>query len=152
DVRAENVRTPGDDEPGVPELLRLSRVANTQCRHGTCRACGCANSAVEPGRTETMEEAAVHARSLQKPQRAAVAVGQNGLRTKLLGDRLEPDRNSVERFIPGDALEAALALCPSAPLGIQQARGRIFALQILRYFAAQKPTRNGMIWIAAQLC
>ena len=44
--------------------------------------------------------------------------------------------DGIQSFVPGDALEAAFALGADAPLGIQQARGRIFALQVLRHFAA----------------
>ena len=41
-------------------------------------------------------------------------------------------------------------LAPDAPLRIEQAVGRVFALQIAGDFAAQKSARDGMLGIAAQ--
>ena len=66
------------------------------------------------------------------------------------GDGAQARGDGVERLVPGDALEAAFAFGADAPLGIEQAVGRVFALEVLRHFAAQKAARDGMVGIAAQ--
>jgi hypothetical protein len=47
-------------------------------------------------------------------------------------------------------VEAAVAFGAAAFLGIEQAVGRIFALQVLGDFAAEESAGDGMIGIAAQ--
>ena len=65
-------------------------------------------------------------------------------------DALEAGGDGVQRLIPADALEAAFALGAHAALRIEQAPGGIFALQVLRHFAAEEAARDGMFGIAAQ--
>ena len=59
--------------------------------------------------------------------------------------------DGIERLVPGDALEAAFAFGAHAALRVEQAAGRVFALQVLRHLAAQKTARHGMRRVAAQL-
>jgi len=97
-----------------------------------------------------MEKAAVHARALQETHRAAIAIRQNGFGAELGGDGFETRGNFIERFIPGDTREAALAFGANAPQRIQKPLGRIFTLQIAGDFAAQKSAGYGMRGIAAK--
>ena len=145
-----NIRAPGDDELRVGELLGLGAIAEAE--RGVLRgpAGAGANGAVEARRAQAMEEAAVHAGAVEQAHGAGVAVGQNRLGAVLLRDGGQAARDGVERFIPGDAREAAFAFGAGALLRIEQAVGRIFALQILRDFAAQEPARDGMGGVAAQ--
>src|ERR1017187_8055022 len=98
-----------------------------------------------------MEEAAVHAEAVEESHGAGVVVGENRLGSVLLGDGGEALGDGVERFVPGDAREAAFAFGADALLRIEQAAGRVFALQILRDLPAQEPARDGMGGISAQM-
>ncbi len=62
----------------------------------------------------------------------------------------EAGGDGVEGFVPGDALEAAFALGADAALGIEQAVGGVFALQVLRHFAAEEAAGDGVGRVAAQ--
>ena len=68
-----------------------------------------------------MEEAAVHAGAVEQAHGAGVAVGQNRFGAELLRDGGQAARDGVERFVPGDAREAAFAFGAGAPLRIEQA-------------------------------
>ena len=59
--------------------------------------------------------------------------------------------DGIERFVPGDAFEAAFALGADAPLRIEQAIGVILALEIPGDFAAEKSARDRMRRVATQL-
>ena len=48
-------------------------------------------------------------------------------------------------------LEAAFAFCAGAPQRMEQAGGRVFALEIARDFAAEKSAGDGVGGIAAEL-
>ncbi len=89
DVGSENIRAPGDDELGVPELLRLGAVADAERFGHAGHAGGGADGAVEPRRAQAMEKAAVHAAEIQIAHRSGVAVRQDGFRAEFGGDRSE---------------------------------------------------------------
>src|SRR5512141_1077347 len=97
-----------------------------------------------------MEEAAVHAGAVEQSHGAGVAVGENRLGSVLPRDGGEALGDSVERFVPGDACETAFAFGADALLRIEQALGRVFALQILRDFTAQESAGDGMAGVPAQ--
>ena len=65
-----------------------------------------------------MKEAAVHTGTVEHSHRAGVAVGQDRLRSELTGNRAELSGDRVERLVPRDAGEAALALGADALLRI----------------------------------
>ena len=58
--------------------------------------------------------------------------------------------DGIQRFVPGNASETALAFRAHAFLRIEQALRRILAFQILRDLAAQETARDRMIGIATQ--
>ena len=62
-VGAEDVRAPGDDQLGVPELLGFGAVAKAQSVDQADAARRGTDGAVEPGCAQAMKEAPVHARS-----------------------------------------------------------------------------------------
>lgn len=151
-VRAKNIGAPGDNQARVAELLGLGAVAQAERLGETRGAGGCADGAVEPRGAQAVEKAAVHAVALQQAHGAAVTVGQDGFGAGLGGDGAEPRGDFVERFVPTDAFKTAFAFAANAPLRIEQAQRRIFALQILRHFAAQEAPRHRMRRVAAQFC
>ncbi len=67
DVRAEDVRAPGDDQLRVAELLGLGAVADAERLGHAGHAGGGADGAVEPRCAQAMEEAAIHAVGLSSP-------------------------------------------------------------------------------------
>ncbi len=98
-----------------------------------------------------MKEAPVHPIAVDLPQRAAIGKWKDGFRAELRRRSLQFGGNFVQRFVPGDPLEsprtgAALGRNPSH--GIQQAIGRVHAIQILGYLAAEKSASDRMIRIA----
>jgi hypothetical protein len=97
-----------------------------------------------------MEEAAIHARAVQQPHSARVAVRQNRPGAVFRSRRPQALRDRLQSFVPRDAREAAAALAPGAPLRVQQAVRVVFALRVLRHFAAQKVARNRVRGAAAQ--
>ena len=108
-VGAEDVGAPGEDQLRVAELLGLGAVADAQRLGQAGAAGGGADGAVEPRRAQAVEEAAVHAGAVEQAHGAGVAVGQDGFRAELGGDGVQARGDGVERFVPGDALEAAFA-------------------------------------------
>ena len=150
DVGAEDVRAPGEDQLGVAELLGLGAVAHAERLRQSHAAGRGTDGAVEPRGAEAVEEAAVHAAAVEQAHGAGVAVGQDGFGAELVRDRAQAFGDGVERFVPGDALEASRALGAHAALRIEQPLRVIFALEILRHFAAEEAARYGVVRIAAQ--
>ena len=134
----------------MAELFGLGAVAEAQCLGKAGAAGGRADGPVEARGAQAMKEAAIHARAVEQSHGAGVAVRQNGFGPELVRDGRKPAGDGVERIIPGDAFEASFALRARTPLRIEQAGGRIFALQILRHFAAQESAGNRMGGVAAQ--
>src|SRR5579872_620468 len=97
-----------------------------------------------------MKEAAIHPRGIQQAHGAEVAIRQDRFRTglagypqKILGDR-------VQRLVPTNALETALALGADSLLRVQQPIRRVFAFQVACNFAAQKTSCDGVVRAAAK--
>ena len=98
-----------------------------------------------------MKEAPVHSVAVDLAQRAAIGKWKDGFGTELRRRSLQFGGNLVQRLVPGDPLEgprtgAALGRNPSH--GIQQAIGRVHAIQVLGYLAAEKSTSDRMIRVA----
>src|SRR5258706_16297510 len=65
-IRAQNIGSPGEDQFGVAKLFRLGGVSVPQ-RSGKRRAAGGrADSAVESGSAQPMEEAPIHASAVEE--------------------------------------------------------------------------------------
>jgi len=159
-IVAVNVRAPRDDEAGICEVFRRSAKANTVDagqRRSTSRS---ADGAVELRSSQPMKKTAVHRGVAQLADGSGVAVGQDALGAMLVGDLLEPRSDLVQRLVPGDAFEglglAALwqrsfwNACLAAH-GIEQAIGRVDAVEILRHLAAEKAARDRVRGIALHL-
>src|SRR5262249_59104572 len=97
-----------------------------------------------------MEEAPVHAAAVEQPHGPGVAVGQDSLGAIFPRDCLQPLRNRIKRFVPGDALEFSFALAAGALLREEKALGMIFAFEVLRYFSAEEAACDGMSRVSAQ--
>ena len=91
---------------------------------------------------------------------ARIAVGKNRLRTVALAHLLQPRGDRIQRFVPGDALKrfvfAAALEGPLATPGfrrerIENAIGRVHAIEIFGHLAAKKALRHRMRRIALQL-
>ena len=96
-----------------------------------------------------MEKTAVHAGTVQVTHGPCVAVRQDGFGTVFGGDRSQPLRDGVERFIPGNSVEPTCAFWTDTSLGVEQAVGRILALQVTRNLATQESTSDRMFRVAA---
>src|SRR5260370_12540354 len=90
DVGAENVRAPGEDQPGVAELLRFGAVAHAECLRQTDTAGRRADGAVEPRGAKAGEGAAIHAAAVESSHPSGSATGPHGSRAQLLFPRAQP--------------------------------------------------------------
>ena len=159
-VVAVNVRGPGDDQPGQPEVLggraqltAVNEVPGLSASLGT-------DGAVKLARAQAMKEAPVHGAVAQQAHVARVAVGQDRLRAVALRCLVEARGDAIERLVPGHALErlhlAAARLGPLGRTGLalqrnQHAIRRVHAVEILGHFAAQKSLRDRVRGIALHL-
>src|SRR5271165_4281494 len=98
-----------------------------------------------------MEETALHARALQQAHRAGIAIRQDGFCAVVTGDGRQAMRDGIQRFIPTDALKPSFAFSADPFLRIEQAVGRILAVQVPGHFAAQEAAGYGMIRVAAEM-
>ena len=154
-VVAVNIRGPGDDVLRMTELLRLG--AHLAAIDGDDRILAGlrADAAMQPRRSQAMEEAAVHRSAVQHGDVAAIGIRQNRFRTELRAGLLQPPDHLVVGVVPRDALEDACAvdsLRREAAHGIKHAIGRVNTIQIFRNFAAEKSARDGMFGVALNFC
>ena len=85
-----------------------------------------------------------------RPMFPAYEYGQDGLRAVLARSRRgSASAMSVERLVPGDAREAALALAPDALHRMQDAVGAVDALEVVIHLRAQEALREAVLGIAA---
>jgi len=95
-----------------------------------------------------MEEALIHRAALDEPERAGVGVRKNRLGAVCgAGDRAEPMCNFVERLVPIDALEAALALFPDPAKRMHQALIVIRSLDVAIDLGAEEAACERMLGI-----
>src|SRR5471030_359782 len=88
-----------------------------------------------------MEEARRHGLALQQAHGAAVAVGQNRLRCAL-SERFQAGGDGLQRLVPTDALELALALLADAAQRMQQTVDVVGALGVACYLGTQHASRG----------
>ena len=70
----------------------------------------------------------------------------------MFGDHgLEARRDQVERFVPGDAGEAALALPADAAQGVEDPLGAVDALEVAVDLGAEEALGEAVVGIAAEL-
>jgi hypothetical protein len=151
-VRSDRVAAPDQDQPAVDVLLDVHADRRADYRSPSGLAGGRADRAVEQRRAETMEEAPIHRRALQKAHRARIAVGQYRLRsvtrcsdgTKALGDL-------AECLLPGDARKASFALRADPSHRMAQPLRRVRAIEVVRDLSAKHAGGRRMIGIAADL-
>ena len=148
DAGAVDVGAPHQNQLGVDELLGLGAGLGAQGLHQRRGPGGGANRAIQPGGSQAMEEAAIHAGPIQETHIAAIAIRQDALGAMLLSGRFQPRGDRVERRVPADFFKAAFALGANPPHRMQQTLRVILALQILGHLAAQEAPRHRMIGIA----
>ena len=104
-VIAVDIRGPRDDVPGMAEMFRVGAQLFPVDRYQGIAARGRADRAIEPRGAEPVKEAAIHGPIAEHTHRSRVGVGQDGLRTVLLGDVPQPFRDQVQCLIPADGFE-----------------------------------------------
>ena len=144
------VGPPDEDQAGLGGGLGVGAEHGAHGGPPAVRAGGGADRAFEQGRAEAVEEAPIQALALHQAHGAAVAVGQDRARV-LGGDVAVFRRDGVERLVPGDALEAALALAPHPLHRMQQAAPGIHALEVVGDLGAQRAVGEGHVGRAADL-
>ncbi len=147
-IAGDAVAAPDEDELAVFELLDVQPhlAADDRLESGLAR--GGANGAVEQAGAELVKKARRHAFALYETQRAAVGIGQDGLRVTG-GNLLEPLGDVVQRFVPAHRGELAAAFGADSLHRLQQAVWVIGALGIARDLGAQRAVRGGMVGVAA---
>jgi len=97
-----------------------------------------------------MEEAAIHAGEVEDPAGSGVAVRQDGFRAVFDGCRAEAIGDFMERFVPGDAGEAAFAFRAGAAERVLQAIARVFVFEVAGYFSAEEASGDRVRGIASE--
>ena len=150
EVRHDRVRAPEDDQSCLVEAFRVHADRRAERGLQAVLARGRAERAIELRRAELVEEPAVHRAVLHHAHRAGVARGQDGL--GILGrGRLQLRRDLIERLVPGDALELALALLADPLHRVLQAIGRIGALEVVRNLGADRALGERCLRVALDL-
>ena len=154
---AVDICAPGDDQARAMELLRIRAQLAPVDREQRVAARGGADGAVQLRGAQPVEEAAIHGAVVEHAHGAGIGVGQDGLRPVLLRDFCETAGDQVQGLVPGDGLEVlrltagrqrSLGQTRLAAHGLQQAVWRVHPVQILRHFAAQEATGDGMVRVA----
>ena len=139
-------------------IRRASTTASGSKPMRACRRSPCspaapargADGAVEQARAERAEEAPVHAAVRRAgPCCPAYEYGRIDCGPCRRDRAAEAVRDRVERLVPGDALEPALALRPDAAQRVQQAVGAVHAVQVLVDLRAQEALREAVVGVAA---
>src|SRR5437660_12564584 len=106
-----------------------------------------------------MEEAAIHGSAVQNRHSSAVGIGENCLGAEFGRNLLEAICDFGEGFVPGNALPAwgGSQTHPNAcggcwPPGIECAVCGVHALEILRYFGAEKAAGGRVVAVPLALC
>ncbi len=148
----DRIAAPDQDQPAVRELLDVRPHRRTDRRDPAGLAGSGADGPVEERRAEPVEETTIHRAGLQKPHRSRVGVRHDRLRALgRSGNRAEPGRDGVERLVPGNALEATLALPAHASHRVQHALRGIGALEVPCDLRAERSSRRRMVRRAPHL-
>jgi len=147
-VDRDEVAAPADDVTGPVGRLGIGTAPTPDGERVADVASYGADGPVELAAAEAVEEPSVHAADTGDAHRASEAVGQNRLGTMLMDDGLEPLGDDVERVIPGDPLELALALRAYTSLRVEHSIRAVDALDVTGSFAADGATGDWMIRIA----
>src|SRR5260370_4024858 len=106
-VVAVNIRAPGDDVGGRRKLLGIGAKADANYRFQAFLAGSGADAALQLRRAQAVEETAIHGSAIERAERAAVRVGQDGFGAVFRNDLAQSMRNFVESLVPGDALKSS---------------------------------------------
>ena len=152
-VGVRRVGAPVDDEPALGDRHRIGpEPASAQGVFIARRASRGADRPVQLGGPQAVKEPPVKAARLELPHRPVIAVRKDRLRPRVRSrQRREPRRDLVERLVPSDPLEAALALGPDSSQGVQQPIRAVDPVQIPGHFLAEEPTSEGMLGISPQI-
>ena len=160
-VIAMDIRGPRNDVSGMPEMFRVRAQLCPVDRNEGIAACRRTDRAVELRGAQPVKEPAIHGPIAEHPHRPRVGIGQDGLRTVLLGNPPQPLGDQVQGLVPADAFEGVRLVAGgrspfgcsgSATHGVEQPRGRIHTIQILGDLAAEKTARHRMIRITLHPC
>src|SRR5260370_20881068 len=106
-VVAVNIRAPGDDVAGMRKLFGLGAKLDPNYRFKAFIAGSGADAALQLRSAQAVEETAVHGSAIERAERAAVRVGQDGFGAVFRNDLAQSMRNFVESLVPGDALKSS---------------------------------------------
>jgi hypothetical protein len=159
DVVAVDVCGPGDDELRLREGFGIGAEFAAVDRDERLASGFRADGAVELRGAKAMEEASIHRAVIQDADGAGVGVGQDRFGSVLAGDGGEAGRDGREGFIPGDALEGfrfasmgqrSFGDAGATAHGVEETVGRVDAVEVFRYFTAEKAAGDGMVGVAAE--
>ena len=149
-VGRDRVTAPDQDQFAILKLLDVGADARAQRVLVADAACRGADGAIKQRRAELVEEARRHRFALHQTHGAGIAVGQHRLRI-VRHRAFQPRGDRVERFIPADAGELALALVADPLHRIQQPVRVVSAFGIARHLGTQHAGRGRVLRVAAHL-
>ena len=155
DIVAVDVGGPGDDEARVRKGFGIGAEFAAVDGDDGLAAGFRADGAVELGCAEAVEEAAIHGAVAEDPDGACIGIGQDGFGSVVAGDGGQAGGHGVEGFVPGDALEGfgfvpvgerSFGDAGAAAHGVEEAVGRVDAVEVLRYLAAEEAAGDWVRW------
>src|SRR6185312_4684219 len=156
-VVAVNVRAPGEDKLGEPEVFRgRAHLFSVDQIPGSAAGFG-ANGPVETAGAQTVKKASIHGAIAKHADGPGVTIGQDGLGAVPLANFAEAHCYRIESFVPADALEGFVFAAPGerrfgrtrpAAQWMHDALGRVDAVEVLGHFGAKEALCHGMRWVA----
>src|SRR5207237_3529212 len=145
------VGPPEHDEASVGDVLREDALVGAHGHRGARGAGAGADRALQASGAQPREEAAVDALALDQPLGPHVAVGQHCLSAVLGHDLPQPPGDLAQRLLPGDPLEAPLALRTGAAQWVEQPLLAIHAVEVVVDLGAETAVGEGVDGVAGQL-
>src|SRR5262249_13799810 len=114
DIGAVDVRAPGDDVFGFGEGGDVGPHFAAEHADQSVAAGRGADGAVELRSAQPVEETGVYPLTIQVAERPAIRVGEDRLRSEVLGRLLQAAGDLAQRDLPGDAIKVAeIATAPT---------------------------------------
>ena len=150
EVGDDRVGAPQHDEAAVDDVLWVNAGAGADGRRESGRCDRTADVSLERAAAHDAEEAHVERCHLDDALHTGRAVRQDGLGARL-GDNAAPPRGDIrQRFVPGHALEAALAFRADTLQREQDTVRVVDAIEVVVDLRAERSSRERMVGIPAQ--
>ena len=150
EVRREQVRAPQDHELRVLEVLGIHAHGAAVGRAQRSAGGGRADRRLQARGAERGEQARAHDPALHHALGAGEVVREHRLGAVRVDRGAQPGGRRVERLVPADLLERALALGADPAQRVGHAPGPVDRVEVAVDLRAERPVREGVRAVAAQ--